>query len=157
MVGGTGMKLMVLVGSGDKIGLLTLPFLVIGLILNMLFPSLFSVGGPPSWLRVISIIILVPGIAIWIWTVALILIHVPKKELITTGPYSWVKHPLYTNMAICVLPWFGFLCNTWLGVLVGIVIYVGSRLFSPREETMLSKIFGKAWDDYVGKVRIPWL
>ena len=98
MVGGTGMKLMVLVGSGDRIGLLTLPFLVIGLILNMFFPSLFGVGGPPSWLRVISIIILVPGIAIWIWTVALILIHVPKKELITTGPYSWVKHPLYTNM-----------------------------------------------------------
>jgi protein-S-isoprenylcysteine O-methyltransferase Ste14 len=109
------------------------------------------------WLRVVSCIVLIPGIAIWVRTVALILIHVPKKELITTGPYSWVKHPLYTNIAVCVFPWVGFLCNTWLGVLVGIVVYVGSTLFSPREEAMLSKLFGKAWDDYVAKVRIPWL
>lgn len=151
------MKLKVLVGSGARIGLLTLPFLVIGLILNIRIPSLFAVGGPPMWLRVVSCIVLIPGIAIWVWTVALILIHVPKKELITTGPYSWVKHPLYTNIAFCVFPWVGFLCNTWLGIPLGIVVYIGSTLFSPREEAMLSKLFGKAWEDYVANVRIPWL
>ena len=36
------MKLKVLVGSGDRIMLLTFPFLIVGLILNVLFPSLFS-------------------------------------------------------------------------------------------------------------------
>jgi hypothetical protein len=40
------MKLKPLVGSGDKIGLFAAPFLIVGLILNILFPSLFSVGGP---------------------------------------------------------------------------------------------------------------
>jgi hypothetical protein len=39
-IGGTNMKLKVLIGSGDKIGLLTLPFLVIGIILNILFEQL---------------------------------------------------------------------------------------------------------------------
>ncbi len=89
------MKLKVLVGSGDKIGLLTLPFLVIGLILNVFFPSFFSVGGPSTALKVISIILLIPGLTIWIWSVVLIMIKVPKGELITDGPYSLVKHPLY--------------------------------------------------------------
>ncbi len=42
------MKLKDLVGSGDKIGLLTAPFLIVGLILNILFPSWFSVGGPSN-------------------------------------------------------------------------------------------------------------
>ncbi len=42
------MKLKILVGSGDRIGLLTLPLLIIGLILNILFPSAFHVGGPPT-------------------------------------------------------------------------------------------------------------
>ena len=55
------MKLKVLVGSGDKIGLLTLPFLIIGLILNIMFPSVFNVGGPSTVLKAISIIILIPG------------------------------------------------------------------------------------------------
>lgn len=151
------MKLKVLVGSGEKIGLLTLPFLMIGLILNIVFPSWFGVGGPPFVLKVLSIVILIPGVIIWIWSVVSILTKVPKKELITNGPYSLVKHPLYTGVALLVLPWVGFLFNTWLGALIGIVLYVGSRMFSPEEEEVLSKTFGTTWDEYCHKVKIRWL
>ena len=151
------MKLKELVGSGDKIGLFTLPFLIIGLILNIIFPSFFNVGGPPIVLKVISIIILIPGVTIWIWSVVLILTKVAKKELITNGPYSFVKHPIYTSVALFVIPWVGFLVNTWLGAVIGIVLYIGSRIFSPREEKLLSKTFGTTWDEYCNKVRIPWL
>ncbi|MBO0683635.1 MAG: hypothetical protein J2P45_10800, partial [Candidatus Dormibacteraeota bacterium] len=62
-----------LVGSGDKIALFTLPFAVVGLILNILYPAVFSVGGPPFALLVISVVALVPGVIIWAWSVALIL------------------------------------------------------------------------------------
>jgi protein-S-isoprenylcysteine O-methyltransferase Ste14 len=151
------MKLSVLVGSGDRIGLLTLPFLIAGLVLNIMFPSAFHVGGPPTALKVISIILLVPGVTIWIWSIILILTKVPKKELITNGPYSLVKHPLYTGVALLVLPWVGFLVNTWLGALIGVIVYAGSRIFSPEEEKMLSKTYGPAWDKYCNKVKIPWL
>ena len=151
------MKLKVLVGSGEKIGLLTLPFLIIGLILNIVFPSLFAVGSQSIVLKVISMLILIPGVTIWIWSVVLILIRIPKKQLITNGPYSLVKHPLYAGVALLVLPWIGFLFNTWLGVLIGIVVYIGSRIFSPKEEKILSKTFGTDWDEYCNKVRIPWL
>ena len=151
------MNLKNLIGSGDRIFLLTLPFLIAGLVLNILHPSLFSVGGPPDVLMVLSIIVLIPGIILWMWSVILILTKVPKQELITAGPYAWVKHPLYTSVALLVLPWLGFLLNTWLGALVGITLYVASRLFSPEEENMLSKAFGPVWDAYLSKVRIPWL
>jgi protein-S-isoprenylcysteine O-methyltransferase Ste14 len=155
--GGKNMKLKVLVGSGEKIGLLTLPFLIIGLILNIVFPSLFTVGSQSVVLKVISTLILIPGVTIWIWSVVLILTRIPRKQLITNGPYSLVKHPLYTGVALLVLPWIGFLFSTWLGVLIGIVVYIGSRLYSPEEEKILSKIFGTAWDEYCTTVRIPWL
>ena len=151
------MKLKDLVGSGDKILLLTLPFLIIGLILNIIFPSAFHVGGPPTVLKVISIILLIPGVTIWIWSVVLILTKVPKNELITYGPYSLVKHPLYTAAALLVLPWLGFLVNTWLGALIGVILYIASRVFSRQEEETLSKAFGAAWDEYCNKVKMPWL
>jgi len=137
--------------------LLTWPFLIVGLILNILFPSLFGVGGPSMALRVISIVILIPGVTIWIWSVVLLLTRIPRGELITDGPYSLVKHPLYTGVAFLVLPWLGFLFNTWLGVVVGIVLYVASRLFSPEEEKALSQAFGTTWDEYCNRVAIPWL
>jgi protein-S-isoprenylcysteine O-methyltransferase Ste14 len=151
------MNLKVLVGSGEKIGLFTLPFITIGLILNILYPSAFKVGGPSTTLKVVSVIFLIPGVIIWLWSVALILIRVPNKELIKNGPYLLVKHPLYTGVALLVLPWLGFLFNTWLGVFIGIVMYAGSRIYSPEEEKLLSLTFGPEWKEYCSKVKIRWL
>ncbi len=151
------MNLKRLMGSGDKIMLLTLPFLVIGLILNIWRPALFAVGGPSPALRVLSIVLLVPGLIIWLWSVVLILTRVPRQELITGGPYALVKHPLYTSVALLVLPWVGFLLNSWLGLLLGIILYIASRLFAPQEERDLSRLFGTAWDEYDRRVMITWL
>jgi len=137
-----------LIGSGDKVMLVPLPFLIVGLILNILFPAWFMVGGPSMVLKIISIILLIPGVILWIWSVVLILIKVPQKQLITTGPYALMKHPIYTVVALLVLPWVGFLLNTWLGALVGIALYLGCRLFAHGEEETLSKAFGSAWEDY---------
>jgi len=151
------MNLKELVGSGERIGLVTLPSVAIGIVLNVAFPSLFSVGGPSDALRVISIAILLPGLTIWIWSVALILTQVPRKRLITTGPFALVRHPLYTGVALLVVPWIGFLLNTWLGVPIGLVVYIASRRFSPDEEASLSRTFGPAWDRYRATVKMPWL
>lgn len=151
------MRLKALVGSGDKMMLLTSPFLAIGLVLNILAPSVFDVGGPSAVLKAVSIIMLIPGVTIWAWSVILVLTKVPKKELITNGPYALVKHPIYTGVSLLVLPWAGFLFNTWLGTVIGAVLYIGSRIYAPEEEENLSKTFGAAWDEYRKKVKIPWL
>jgi protein-S-isoprenylcysteine O-methyltransferase Ste14 len=146
-----------LVGSGHKIALFALPFLLVGVVLNIAYPSAFSVGGPPPALRLVSVVILAVGVAIWAWSVFLILTKVPRGELITTGPYAVVKHPLYAAVALLVLPWLGFLFDTWLGALVGVAIYIGSRMFATEEEGELSATFGRAWDDYTRSVWLPWL
>ena len=151
------MKLKTLVGSGDKIGLLVMPVLAIGVILNVMYPALFAVGGPSPALRIVCALMLVPGVTLWIWSVVLILTKVPKKELITSGPYALVKHPLYTDVSLLVLPWAGFLLNTWLGAVLGVVLYVGTRLYAPLEEKSLAETFGARWDEYSGRVLLPWL
>jgi protein-S-isoprenylcysteine O-methyltransferase Ste14 len=151
------LKLKKLVGSGDKLGLFTLPFLAVGVILNILYPEWFSVYGPPDLLKYISIAILVPGVAVWLWSVSLILIEVPKGKLITGGPFAVVKHPLYTGVSLLVLPWVGFLLNTWLGALVGATLYTASRLFAPAEEKALALAFGERWEAYTKKIWLPWI
>lgn len=155
--GDNSMKLKTLIGSGDKIGLTVLPVIAVGLALNILYPDFFSVGGPPPLVKAISLFMLLPGIINWVWSVYLILTFVPRKALITHGPYSIVKHPLYTGVAFLVIPWVGFLFNTWLGIAVGLVMYAASRKFSPQEEKELSQIFGTAWEKYRNRVLMPWL
>jgi len=151
------MKLKTLIGSGDRIALLTAPVLAVGLAANILRPSLFSVGGPPAALKVVSAGFLVVGVTGWLWSVALIVTRVPRGELITTGPYRLVKHPLYTSVALLVLPFGGLLLDSWLGVPVGLALYVGSRAFSPAEERALASSFGAAWDAYRRGVKVAWL
>jgi len=153
----TSMDLRTLVGSGDKIALFTLPFLIVGVILYAVHPSLFDVGGPPSVLRAISVVVLIVGVTIWIWSVVLILKEVPRGELITTGPFSLVKHPIYTSVSLLVIPAIGFLLDTWLWAVIGIAMYIGSRIYAPAEEAALAETFGARWDSYRTTVKIPWL
>ncbi len=151
------MTLKELVGSGDTIMLATLPFIVVGVIVNLAFPSFFEVGGPSDTLRIVSIVVLIPGVTVWLWSAVLILRKLPRGELITTGPFAWVKHPIYTSVALLVIPWAGFLLNTWVGALIGVVLYIASRRYAPEEEARLAETFGPAWDGYCTTVKIPWL
>jgi protein-S-isoprenylcysteine O-methyltransferase Ste14 len=151
------LRLGALIGSGDRIGAFVLPFVLVGVALNIVFPGAFAVGGAPPWLQAVSAFVLAAGVVVWAWSVLLILTKVRAGELVTTGPYSLVKHPLYTSVALLVLPWLGFLLDTWLGLVIGVALYVASRLFAPAEESDLAGQFGPEWDAYCRRVKIPWL
>src|SRR5215471_11855298 len=100
-----------LIGSGDRIGALVLPFVLAGVAFNIVFPEAFSAGGPPPWLQAVSAVVLAVGVAVWAWSVLLIVTKVRAGEQVTTGPYSPVKHPLYTSVALLVLRGWGS-CST---------------------------------------------
>lgn len=146
-----------LVGSGHEIGRAVLPVIVIGLGLNVWRPELFSVGGPPQALEAVSWAVLAVGVTTWLWSVVLILAKVPRHELITTGPFRLMKHPLYTGVSLLVLPWAGFLLDSWLGVVLGVAVYAASRRYAPSEERSLAEAFGANWDAYAESVSFPWL
>ncbi len=76
---------------------------------------------------------------------------------ITSGPFAVAKHPLYTSVGLLVLPAAGILLGTWLGVVIGVALYVGARLFAPAEEQELRRRFGTRWDAYQRRVMLPWL
>jgi protein-S-isoprenylcysteine O-methyltransferase Ste14 len=146
-----------LVGSGDRIALLTLPVLVVAVLLAVWVPSAVDAGGPSGIVRAMSLVVLAVGIVVWLWSVALILIRVPRGELITTGPFAVMKHPLYTAVSLLVIPALGLLLDTWLGIVVGVAMYLAVRRYAPAEEAQLAEAFGPAWDDYRGRVWLPWL
>lgn len=83
------MRLRTLVGSGDRIGLFALPFVVVGVVLNIVFPEVFDVGGPLPALRAVSVALLLLGLVVWAWTVVLILRHVPEGSSSPLVPTRW--------------------------------------------------------------------
>ena len=61
------------------------------------------------------------------------------------------------RIALLVLPWVGFLLDTWLGALIGVGLYLGSRIFAPAEEAALARTFGEAWQAYSQSVKLRWV
>ena len=124
----------------------------------MAFPAVFAVGGPSQWLVVTAATVFAVGLVGWAWSVLVLLTTTARAgRLVTTGPYLLVCHPLYTSVALLVLPGLGLLSDTWLGAAVGLALYVASRLFAPDEEVELAERFGPQWDAYRRRVKVGWL
>jgi protein-S-isoprenylcysteine O-methyltransferase Ste14 len=149
-------RLKLLTGSGNKFGLIIWPLAILGFILYFIFPSFFSI--PQSNLLIIfGLIFLYSGIIVCIWSQILIFIKVPKKQLITKGPYALVQCPLYTGVSLLVLPGLGFLLDNWLLILFGFILYIVTRMYKPEEEKRMKKEFGKKYEKYLKSVLFPWL
>jgi protein-S-isoprenylcysteine O-methyltransferase Ste14 len=145
-----------LVGSGDRIALFAMPVALAALAARVRDPRAFAVR-PTRTVARLSAVALACGVLGWAWSVMLILWKVPRGELITRGPFAVVKHPLYTSVGLLVLPAAGLLRRSWLGALVGIATYLGSRLFAPAEEHELASRFGADWEAYERRVLLPGL
>jgi protein-S-isoprenylcysteine O-methyltransferase Ste14 len=154
---GHHMSVRALVGSGDRIALFTAPVVLVALAAWWLDPSRVALDPVSPILWAITVVVLAIGVIGWAWSAILILTHVPNGDLITSGPFAVVKHPLYTSVGLLVLPGAGILLGTWLGAIIGLVLYVGARLFAPAEERELRSRFGGRWQAYEQRVWLPWL
>lgn len=150
------MKLKVLVGAGDRIIIVTLPFAVAGIALNVIYPNVFKMDLG-QFGTMLGTVFLIVGVPIWLTSAIQVLVHVPRNRLITKGPFAIVLHPLYTSVALLVIPGIGFAFDTWVGIAIGGVMYMSSRRFSVAEDKMLAESFPDEYKSYRANVLIPWL
>lgn len=76
----------------------------------------------------------------------------PPKELVSTGPYRYVRNPIYVGVTLIFLGhflWFGY----WALLLYTVLAFVGVHFFVVfYEEPTLKTKFGAAYEDYLKKV-----
>ena len=71
-----------------------------------------------------------------------------KHQLVTSGPYRWVRHPLYT-IASSMFIAFGMMADNWFIALMGILAFVGMAIRTPKEEANLIEKFGDEYREYM--------
>ena len=150
------MNIKQLVGTGDKIMGFTLPFALVGIILNVVHPQWFTMNTGLTGI-IIGSVLLVLGIPFWLISVVQMVRYVPQNKLITKGPFLLVQHPIYTSVALLVIPGLTFVFDTWVGLLIGIILYGISRIFRGQEEKKLEGLFAEEYEAYRSKIFIPWL
>lgn len=72
----------------------------------------------------------------------------PDHELVRTGPYGAVRHPVYTSMFLLMLA-TGLLFVRWPMLLLAVALYVaGTEIRIHAEEGLLRARFGKEFEEY---------
>jgi protein-S-isoprenylcysteine O-methyltransferase Ste14 len=72
----------------------------------------------------------------------------PDHELVTSGPYRVVRHPIYTSM-LCILLGTGGIVTPWWLLLLSLLIFVaGTEIRVRIEERLLVSRFGDRFRDY---------
>ncbi len=150
------MIIKVLIGAGDQIMGLTLPFAIIGIALNILFPEMFRMNLGLFGI-VLGCVLLIVGVPLWLTSAVQVLVYVPRNKLITTGPFALARHPLYTSVALLVIPGLGFVLDSWVGIMIGVIMYIVSRRCSRGEDEKLDELFRDEYRSYRSKVLLPWL
>lgn len=80
---------------------------------------------------------------------------VEGHQLVTSGPYAWVRHPIYTGM-LGMLVATGLVLATLTRLAVGLGLFLaGTRVRTSAEEALLRQEFGEAFEAY--RQRTGWL
>lgn len=81
-----------------------------------------------------------------------------RHELICSGPYRWVRHPIYTGLLLAFAG-TALTIGQWRGIVGVLIVYMTLRLKSRVEERYMLETFGDRYRQYQREVPalVPFL
>ena len=111
--------------------------------------ALLALTGP-LFPRGVSMAPFVFGIALGLWSVwsmrrsrlRMVPEPHPSATLVTTGPYRWIRHPMYTAVLLVTSSWL-MAEPTWLRLAAWLILVLVLMIKVQREETLWMKQFAE--------------
>jgi protein-S-isoprenylcysteine O-methyltransferase Ste14 len=122
---------------------------------TLIWQGSFWTRSPTLWQTALSLLLFATACALS-WTGAFALGRqlrvdaalADNHELIRSGPYRFVRHPLYTSM-LCVLVATGVVIASWYLLLAGMVLFlIGTEIRMRLEDALLEARFGDEFRNY---------
>jgi protein-S-isoprenylcysteine O-methyltransferase Ste14 len=137
---------------------------VVAFVLLMVFLVMYIIGMkwidafsfPLSvWLRWVGFGLGLLSVVFWTWTQ----IHLDTQwsaqlqlrqehHLVTSGPYSRIRHPLYSAMFGWAFA-LGLVTANWIFVVMAVLSIAGTMVRIPKEEQMMLEAFGDEYKAYM--------
>ncbi len=124
-------------------------------------------GADPGVLRIVPAMLIAPLGPLLGWTAV---VHLGRQfritaglyhdhELVRTGPYAVVRHPIYASLLALLLS-SGLLLSTWEGLFLGLAVFLtGTEIRVQTEDKLLASRFGESFQTYRQNVPayLPWV
>jgi protein-S-isoprenylcysteine O-methyltransferase Ste14 len=116
----------------------------------------WSAFDAPEWLRLVGVVLGILAIPSVYWVLSSLgknvsetVLTKPDHELVTAGPYRWIRHPLYTT-GLTLLIGVGLMAaNVVLLLFAGLAAIMIRWVVIPREEAALQDRFGDGYRSYM--------
>jgi protein-S-isoprenylcysteine O-methyltransferase Ste14 len=141
---------------------------VLVILLDIFFPEFmeWTKIDLPLWIRILGTLISV-GYLLWIWwvfrtignNISETVLTKENQELITTGPYRLVRHPLYAGSLLFLFS-LSLILEDWLIFIFTVFGVLAFRLLViPAEEEQLLESFGEEYESYQARTGalLPWI
>ena len=141
-------KKMTFWGISPKMILILFPFIVFFAILHFIFFPAFILPIERIYMIIIGVILIFIGAIIYIKSVSLIKKAYFASELVTTGVYGYMRHPLYSVFILFITPGIVCIFNSWILFFIPISYYIIFRILIKQEENYCLEKFGEKYAHY---------
>jgi len=135
-------------GVSPKMFLLVLPFMIIFSLLHFIYYPFFILPFQQIWMIIIGIALIVIGFIIYLKSIIVINKAFVNEELLTTGVYGHMRHPLYSSFILFIIPGIVSLFNSWILFFIPITYYFIFRILIKEEEKYCLHKFSEKYVHY---------
>lgn len=141
-----------IVGEGWKIMLFALPSLIAAILIHNYFPQAAALPDSVGFIRPAGSLLMILGLIFWASAVFQLVTGFSRGKLVTSGAYGIVRNPIYSSVALFILPAIAMITLTWVYLIPSVFLYAGVTIFIGREEEQLKKAFGREYETYTARV-----
>lgn len=140
---------MTLFGCGPKLALLCLPYIILSLIVIYKYPEFFDLKFLDNiYVRILGYIWSGIGIIFWIYAAVFFLKYFKPGQLLTKGPFSLCRNPIYSSIIVFIIPSLALIFHPGLTFSISLVLFIGFKISIHGETNVLKRIFGEEYEKY---------
>jgi len=113
--------------------------------------SRVEILSEPEPVRIIGALIIAVWICWHIWSLKTIRSWWKEDQLCTTGPYRFVRHPIYAGAGLIFNSGLALILNSWILLLLPILSYFIFSVLVRKEEKMMGAVFGEEYKRYAAR------
>jgi protein-S-isoprenylcysteine O-methyltransferase len=102
----------------------------------------------PEMIRIIGSILILFWICWHSWCTRTISRWWRHDQLCTSGPYRFVRHPIYAGGVLLASTGAALLLNSWIMLPLPVIMFVLYSILVRKEETMMMAVFGDEYKQY---------
>lgn len=139
-----------LFGIGPKGAVISIFLLMVALWVDKIFgrPKILT---NPLLLKTVSVVLAVIGIGLLLWSYWTLQTWWVRNQLCTNGPFRWFRHPMYTAWITFILPAVALYLNSWIILLLVILIHLIWHRLVITEEKMMYENFQNDYGAYASR------